>query len=346
MKPTLSISIPIYNFAKFVPETLDSILGQDGASKVEIVILDGASTDNTAEVIEGYRARHGAIRYVRMPQKGGIDRDMAHSVTHATGDYVWLFSGDDWMLPGALSKALEQIKSGDDLYLTRHMEWIDDRSEWIEWPTVNVATDTVFHLSDPAQRRDYFSKAVNTEAFFSFIGGLIVKRATWERVPLNENFVGGCWAHAARLCELMSGGLTVKTLTEPYLKRRPDNDSFANRGLVNRFRIAIDGYHQIADEIFGHDSFEALQMRRAVRSEYHPLVMLLGKYLCAIDPEHEDRKLMDRLLRKTYCDRSMEALRTRISYALMTPARFRRQQPELCRKFDRLKAELRGQAGA
>ncbi len=36
----------------------------------------------------------------------------------------------------------------------------------------------VFELSDPRSRRDYFSKAVNTEAFFSFIGGIIVKRST------------------------------------------------------------------------------------------------------------------------------------------------------------------------
>jgi abequosyltransferase len=338
MTQRLSVSIPVYNFAKFLPETLDSILEQDGASEVEIVILDGASTDNTGDVVESYKARHGGIRYVRMPQKGGIDRDMAHAVAHATGEHVWLFSGDDWMLPGALRKALNHIASGQDLYLTRHEEWIDDRAEWISWPTVDIAVETVFDLSDPAQRRDYFSRALNTEAFFSFIGGLIVKRAAWERAALNEAFVGTCWAHSARLCELMPLGLSVKVLTEPYLKRRPDNDSFATRGMVNRFRLAIDGFHQIADDIFGHDSFEARQIRRAVRNEYHPLVMLLGKYLCAIDPKNEDRRLMDRLLRKAYCDHSWEALRTRVDYALMTPARFRRRQPELSQKYDHLKS--------
>lgn len=333
----LSVSIPIYNFAAFIPETLDSIIEQDGANEIEIVILDGASTDNTADVVEGYKKKFGNIKYVRMPQKGGIDRDMAHSVTHATGDYCWLFSGDDWMLPGALRKALNQIESGYDLYLTRHLEWIDDRDEWIEWPTLNVASEQVFDLSNIAQRRDYFARAVNTEAFFSFIGGLIVKRETWERVPINETFVGSCWGHAARLFELMPGGLTVKALTEPYLRRRPDNDSFASGGVVNRFRLAIDGFQDIANHYFGEDSVEARHVRRALRYEFHPLVMLLGKYLCSVDPAREDIRLMDRLLRRTYGDLSLESLRMRIRYAWTRPEEFRRRQPALCAKYERPK---------
>lgn len=60
---------------------------------------------------------------------------MAYAVTYASGVYCWLFSGDDLMLPGALVKILEQIKSGYDLYLTRHLEWVDDRGEWVEWRT-------------------------------------------------------------------------------------------------------------------------------------------------------------------------------------------------------------------
>ncbi len=83
MVANLSVCIPIYNFAKFIPETLDSILAQDGADEIEIVILDGASTDNTAEIVEGlpkeasqhqlcapaserrHRPRHGEVRRAR-----------------------------------------------------------------------------------------------------------------------------------------------------------------------------------------------------------------------------------------------------------------------------------------
>lgn len=338
MSPTLSISIPIYNFCEFIPETLESILSQEYSKDVEIVIFDGASTDNTADVISRYSANHSNIKYIRMHEKGGIDRDMALSVSHATGDYVWLFSGDDWMLHGSLGKALDQIKGRHDLYLTKHMEWIDINSEWIEWPTVSVSADHVFNLGNPHQRKEYFEKAQCTEAFFSFIGGLIVNRYTWESKSINESFVGSCWAHAARLCELMRGDFSVKVLTEPYIRRRPDNDSFASRGIINRYRLAIDGYHQIADEIFGHKSIEAYHIRRALRQEFTPVSMLLGKYLTTIDPKNESREIMDYLVKKAYCDLSLESITTKLNYILMTPDSFIRKQPQLSDKFNKLKS--------
>lgn len=334
MTPTLSVSIPIYNFANFIPQTLDSIVSQEGGKAIEIVVLDGASTDDTPTIIESYRAKYPNIKYVRMPQKGGIDRDMAHSVTHASGDYVWLFSGDDIMLPGAIHRVLKEIRSGRDLYLCKHMEYVADLSKWLEWPTLAAPDGAVFELSDATMRLDYFSRAINTEAFFSFIGGLIVRRATWERVPLNEEFVGACWAHAARMFELMPGGLSVQILGGALLDRRPDNDSFSGGGMVKRYRLAIEGYHKIADHYFGHGSLEAFHVRRVIRGEFHPLAMQLGKFMCAINPEKESRDMMDALMRKAYCDFSFASLRAKLVYAMTTPKRFRRQQPELCARFE------------
>lgn len=335
MVASLSVCIPIYNFAKFIPETLDSILSQDGADEIEIVILDGASTDNTAEIVEGYRKKHANINYVRLPQKGGIDRDMARSVEPATRDYCWLFSGDDIMHPGAIRRMLNEIQSGEDLYLCKHMEYIADLERWIEWPTVDAPDGAVFELSDEQARQDYFRRAANTEAFFSFIGGLIVRREKWNSVPLNEEFVGGCWAHAARLFELMRSGLSVKCLSGALLDRRPDNDSFAGGGMVNRYRIAIEGFHKIADHFFGHDSVEAFHVRRVIRAEFHPLAMLLGKFMCSVNPTGESRAMMDRLMRTAYCDLTFANLKAKFAYATMSPGRFRRQQPELCARHER-----------
>lgn len=329
MTASLSICIPIYNFAKFIPETLDSILGQDGGDEVQIVILDGASTDNTAEIIAGYERKHPNIKYVRQPQKGGIDRDMAKSVEPATGDYCWLFSGDDIVRPGALRRVLSEIQSGHDLYLCKHMEYYFYHDSWTEYPTVACEDGAVYELSVSRSRRDYFSKAVNTEAFFSFIGGIIVKRSTWNRVPLNEEFVGSCWGHVARFFELMPGGLSIKVLSGALLDRRPDNDSFAGGGMVNRYRIAIDGFHNIADRFFGHDSIEAFHVRRVIKHEFHPLAMQLGKFMCFVNPAGESRTLMDGLMKKVYCDFSFGNLRAKFAYAMTTAERFRRQQPEL-----------------
>ena len=239
-----------------------------------------------------------------------------------------------------LARVLDHIETGFDLYLTRHLEWVDDRLEWVEWPTLNVTGEPVFQLSNEAERREYFSCAENTEAFFGFIGGLIVRRSKWESVAINEEFVGTCWAHVGRLFEIMPTGLSVKVLSETYLSRRPDNDSFGSGSVTSRFRLTIDGFLKIVDHFFGADSFEAAQMRRVLRVEYHPLNMWLGKFLCLIDPEKEDIKLMDRLLAKLYGDSSWASWKVRFNYARVTPQRFRRWQPDLSSKFDAIKGVI------
>ncbi|NDB70155.1 MAG: hypothetical protein EB015_19545 [Methylocystaceae bacterium] len=217
------------------------------------------------------------------------------------------------------------------------MEWVDDRGVWVAWPTLNVQNEPVFQLSNQAEREDYFSRAENTEAFFGFIGGLIVKKSSWESVEINEEFVGTCWAHVARLFEVMPKGLSVKVLSETYLSRRPDNDSFGSGSVTSRFRLTIEGFLKIVDHFFGSQSFEAQQMRRVLRNEYHPLNMWLGKFLCQIDPQREDIAQMDGLLRRLYGGNNLTNLTTRFHYARVTPKRFRRWQPLLSAKFDAIK---------
>ena len=327
-RPTLSVALPVYNFAAFLPETLDSIFTQDGADDVDVVVVDGASTDDTANVVGRYVAAHSNLRYVRLPQKGGIDRDMALAVDHATGDYVWLFSGDDLMLPGALAKARARIESGLDLYLCKHLEHRRKEGADVEWAVTQSNAEATTQFSDRAQRQNYFADAATAEAFFSFMGGLIVRRAAWHSGTLDERFVGSCYAHAARLMALMSQGLTMQFVPQAWQWRRPDNDSFAGGGVVKRFALAIDGYRLLSDTRWGHDSIEAFHIRRVIRAEFHIWVLLYGKFMCAIDPQRESRALLDRLVETAYCDNTFGNIWTKLRYRFTPAPRFARWNPE------------------
>jgi hypothetical protein len=132
---------------------------------------------------------------------------------------------------------------------------------------------------------------------------------------LNEAFVGSCWAHAARLFEIMPDGLTVKYVARAYLNRRSANDSFSDKGVINRHRIGIEGYNQIADVFFGHDSLEAFHIRRVLKYE-HPLDLFIrGLNLCKEKPQTENKALLDCLVLKLYCDGSDDDERTLLAYA-------------------------------
>jgi abequosyltransferase len=310
----LSIPIPVYNFAEFLPETLASILSQERASEVEVLVVDGASTDGTPELMARVCAQHPNVRYHRLPEKGGIDRDMAKSVELAQGEYCWLFSGDDIMAPGAVRALLSEIETGHDVYILKHMECFKDMRPLMEYPVLEPDIAGVFELSDAAQRIDYFKRARNSEAFFSFMGGLVVNRPAWNRVPLNPDFIGSCWAHAARFFELMKSGLAVKYTGQVRLYRRGENDSFSDNGLVRRYQIQVEGFHKVVDTFFGHDSAEAREVRRAVRNEFSRRVILILKVRCHETPIRESKELLDRLVGIGYSDGGFRDEMTKLLY--------------------------------
>jgi len=270
---SLSICIPTYNFGRFIGMTLDSILPQI-TDKVEVLVVDGASTDDTVEVIRKRQGCFPELRYHRLVNKGGIDRDMAKSVELARGEYVWLFSADDCMVDGALNRVMEEIRLGLDLYLCGFTLCDFEMRPRMPHPILDAPDGSVYDLGNPRERKDFFERALTTTAFFSFMSSMVVRKSKWESAKMGDSFVGSCWDHVARLFHLIPCGLRVKYLSGTYLLKRDDNDSFSERGIARRVGIAIEGYHRLANTFFGAESAESHHIRRVLKNEY-PLLNLL-----------------------------------------------------------------------
>ena len=295
----LSLCIPTYNFGEFIGATLDSIIPQL-TPEVEVVILDGGSTDKTAAVVRPYVAAHPSVRYIHQDRRGGIDRDIARSVDLAQGEYSWLFSSDDIVKPGAVSRVLAEIDSGLDVYLCGLTLCDLEMKPIAEHRVSRAAPGSIFDLADVAQRKRYFELAETSTAFFSFMGSVIVRRQRWLQIGLDEAFVGTLWSLSVRILQMIPTGLTVKYLGEPLLAKRGENDSFMDKGLVHRYSIAIDGYHCIAAELFGPDSFEARHIRRVIVNEYPPQAFFLAKLHLLSSTGPKEFGELDRLAAKTY----------------------------------------------
>lgn len=101
----LSICIATYNRAGLLRETLESILPQL-TPDCEVVIADDASPDNTSDVVSGYVQRHPNLRYIRHEKNKGLDHNYDFIVGAAQGQYCWLMTDDDIVLPGAVERVL------------------------------------------------------------------------------------------------------------------------------------------------------------------------------------------------------------------------------------------------
>jgi glycosyltransferase involved in cell wall biosynthesis len=131
--PLVSIITPTYNTAKYLAETIESVLAQDYPN-IEYIVVDGGSTDGSLEILERYQGR---LRYFSEPDRGPSDA-AAKGFRQARGEiFAWL-NADDAYLPGAVRKGVE--------YLQAHPEtdvvygegwWIDESGATIDrYPTL------------------------------------------------------------------------------------------------------------------------------------------------------------------------------------------------------------------
>src|SRR5215472_10130276 len=93
--PLVSILIPAYNAARYLRETLDSLLAQTHKN-IEIILLDDASTDTTPEIAAAYASR---ITYIRQRKNVGIYDNVNAGIARARGELIATYHADDIYLP-------------------------------------------------------------------------------------------------------------------------------------------------------------------------------------------------------------------------------------------------------
>lgn len=105
----VSAIITSHNYARYLPEAIDSVLGQRGAD-LELIVVDDGSTDDTPQVIERYRGR---LRYVRQENQGvAVARN--RGIEESRGRYVAFLDADDFWLPGKLERQLAALAARAD----------------------------------------------------------------------------------------------------------------------------------------------------------------------------------------------------------------------------------------
>lgn len=122
--PTITVITPCFNAAATIEQTLESVRAQ-GYPKLEHVVVDGASTDGTVEILE----RADGIRWISEPDRG-MTHALNKALAMATGDVVGELNADDLYEPGAL------LAVGEAMFANPKAEWltglcriIDERGE-------------------------------------------------------------------------------------------------------------------------------------------------------------------------------------------------------------------------
>lgn len=105
----LSIVVPIYNVAKYLPKCLDSLLDQDiPLTEYEIILVDDGSTDGSEGIADQYSAIHSNISVIHQLNKGlSAARNVGLKI--ACGEYIQFVDSDDYLEPNVLKKLVEKM---------------------------------------------------------------------------------------------------------------------------------------------------------------------------------------------------------------------------------------------
>lgn len=115
--PKVSIIVPVFNVAAYLPKCLDSLLNQP-FKDIEIICFNDASTDNSLEILKNYQIQDPRIKIIdsKVNVRQGAGRN--HCIKKSKGEYLMFVDSDDWVTPDFVELLYTNIKSSESDIVT------------------------------------------------------------------------------------------------------------------------------------------------------------------------------------------------------------------------------------
>lgn len=119
--PAIDVLVPCYNYGRFLPEAVHSILSQD-VDGLRVMVIDDASTDGSAAVARRLAAEDSRVTVRIHEANRGHIATYNEGIAAAAGDYFLLLSADDLLVPGALARAVALMEAEPGVAMTHGHE--------------------------------------------------------------------------------------------------------------------------------------------------------------------------------------------------------------------------------
>ena len=258
--PLVSVVIPMYNSAKFIPQTLESLLYQT-MQDFEVVVIDDCSTDNSATITESYLEKFGGrLKIIFLPKNTGnatVPRNVG--IQFARGKYIAFLDSDDLFTATALEElsTLAEEFQADIVHTdTFFLQYSEENVTVCQRQTLPVVSEPTFETNELAQRIDrWISRGYNWESVTNFCRRdfLTANQIHFPDMLNNEDMI-----LSFRLLCTAETFLRVPNCTYLYRQRKDSvsQKSFAN--LEDHFhkwlRVMKDGFNNF-EEIMSAISF-------------------------------------------------------------------------------------------
>jgi glycosyltransferase involved in cell wall biosynthesis len=188
-EPLVSVGIPTFNRAAKLTRAVESVLAQTHR-KLELVISDNASVDNTEAVCRAFREHDPRVRYLRSPHNRGPTANFNILFGELRGDYAMLLSDDDWLDHGYIASCLAELDRRPGYVLACGIaHYLRDGVVVREGVEMQLENDS------PNKRVLTYLREVDENGVFY---GLMPKAVLQRAAPL-RNVLGNDWLLAAAI---------------------------------------------------------------------------------------------------------------------------------------------------
>jgi len=136
--PKVSVIIPTYNCAKYLPEAIQSVLNQT-YQDFEIIVVDDGSVDNTKEIVKEFIKNYpNKIKYIYQENKGhATARNTA--IRNSIGEYIAMLDADDLCTPRRLEKEVHILETEPNIAVIHaNVTFISEDGKQLETPHRNI----------------------------------------------------------------------------------------------------------------------------------------------------------------------------------------------------------------
>lgn len=225
-QPLLSICIPTFNRENYLAECLESIVVQFTdptiQKRIEIVISDNGSSDNTHVVVERFQKQFENIIYIRNKENIGFDRNLLQVVEKSSGMYCLTLGDDDALFSGSLTALLKKVETNESPYYMLN-PWGYDKTLLHPAgprPNFDIKNDKYF-----SSLLDFVKSIKNYRDVVGYFGSMSTQfflRSTWMHFDKKANFIGTNTVHLFILLSAFKDQKFV-LLAEPMIKTRNNN---------------------------------------------------------------------------------------------------------------------------
>jgi glycosyltransferase involved in cell wall biosynthesis len=179
--PKVSVLIPSYNHARFLAQTIESVLAQS-YHDFELIIIDDGSSDHSREIIQQYSTNDHRIKSWFHEHNQGIASTLNEGLEKALGQYIALLGSDDRWLPQKLATQMTLLENNEDLVVWSEGEIID---------ATGKATGELFtqrhHATNKRKSGTIFEELLQGNYIFG--SSIIVKKENVMNVKFNESLL-------------------------------------------------------------------------------------------------------------------------------------------------------------